>query len=191
MNSTKHLVGWDCWHCLELGLVLQMEHMAAIDDCCHNHTSREAEWQDKVQCFSLQRGKWTCDLSWFTLLEIQNALSDWPHIDYYHDKAVKDGKLFALKLHWSWCRKLEKISRAQSTWLNISPCNALQEIELQKKISIAVEEKKHAYHELFNLQENLQEVEASLKVTQMELAHVSLCSDMLQTPHTTVEMLHL
>jgi hypothetical protein len=86
--------------------------MAAIDDCCHNHTSREAEWQDK-------------------------------------------------------------------------------EIELQKKISIAVEEKKHAYHELFNLQENLQEVEASLKVTQMQLAHVSLCSDMLQTPHTTVEMLHL
>ncbi|KAH8946926.1 hypothetical protein BDL97_11G012900 [Sphagnum fallax] len=91
---------------------LKMEHMAAIDDCCHNHTSREAEWQDK-------------------------------------------------------------------------------EIELQKKISIAVEEKKHAYHELFNLQENLQEVEASLKVTQMQLAHVSLCSDMLQTPHTTVEMLHL
>jgi hypothetical protein len=50
-----------------------------------------------------------------------------------------------------------------------------RDLNFQKKISIAGEEKKHAYHELLNLQENLQEVEASLKVTQMELAHVSLC----------------
>jgi hypothetical protein len=35
---------------------------------------------------------------------------------------------------------------------------------------------------LFNLQENLQEVEASLKVTRMELAHVSLCWSILQKP---------
>jgi hypothetical protein len=68
-----------------------------------------------------------------------------------------------------------EVSTCKSPRLNISPCNVFQGFELQKKISIAGEEKKHAYHELFNLQENLQEVEASLKVTRMELAHVSLC----------------
>ncbi len=66
--------------------------------------------------------------------------------------------------------------------MNISPCNILQEFEFQKKISIAGEEKKRACYELFNLQENLQEVEASLKVTRMELAHVSLCRSILQKP---------
>ncbi len=75
-----------------------------------------------------------------------------------------------------------EVTTCKSPWLNISPCNVLQGFELQKKISIAGEEKKHAYHELLNLQENLQEVGASLKVIRMELAHVCLCWSILQKP---------